>query len=200
MLALYILLGKEKLKAQCTAVCRAFLPERFAKGLLYVARLSSDTFASFVTGQCIEACILGTLCWLGMTLFRFPYAPMIGALVGFCALIPIVGAVIGTVVGAFMIMMVDPVQAILFVIFLLTLQQIEGNLIYPRVVGTSLGLPGIWVLAAVTVGSSLLGFIGLVISVPLTAVVYTLLKYDLRQRLPGPELQEVEYPPGHGQA
>ena len=110
ILALYILLGKEKLKGQCASVCRAFLPKRVSDTLLYVARLSSDTFASFVTGQCMEACILGTLCWLGMTLFRFSYAPMIGALVGICALIPIVGAVIGTVVGAFMILMVDPVQ------------------------------------------------------------------------------------------
>ena len=183
ILALYILLGKEKLKAQCTAVCRAFLPERFAKGLLYVARLSSDTFASFVTGQCIEACILGTLCWLGMTLFRFPYAPMIGALVGFCALIPIVGAVIGTVVGAFMIMMVDPVQAILFVIFLLTLQQIEGNLIYPRVVGSSVGLPAIWVLASVTVGGSLWGIGGMLFAVPVCSILYTLMRRVTQYRL-----------------
>ena len=183
ILALYILLGKEKLKAQCAAVCRAFLPDRAAKTLLYVARLSSDTFASFVTGQCIEACILGTLCWLGMTLFRFPYAPMIGALVGICALIPIVGAVIGTVVGAFMILMVDPVQAVLFVIFLLVLQQIEGNLIYPRVVGSSVGLPAIWVLTSVTVGGSLWGIGGMLFAVPVCSILYTLAREITRRRL-----------------
>ena len=183
ILALYILLGKEKLKGQCASVCRAFLPKRVSDTLLYVARLSSDTFASFVTGQCMEACILGTLCWLGMTLFRFSYAPMIGALVGICALIPIVGAVIGTVVGAFMILMVDPVQAILFVIFLLTLQQIEGNLIYPRVVGSSVGLPAIWVLASVTVGGTLWGIGGMLFAVPVCSILYTLARQITHRRL-----------------
>ena len=183
ILALCILLGKEKLKGQCASVCRAFLPKRVSGALLYVARLSSDTFASFVTGQCMEACILGTLCWLGMTLFRFSYAPMIGALVGICALIPIVGAVIGTVVGAFMILMVDPVQAILFVIFLLTLQQIEGNLIYPRVVGSSVGLPAIWVLASVTVGGTLWGIGGMLFAVPVCSILYTLARQITHRRL-----------------
>lgn len=183
ILALYILLGKEKLKAQCTAVCRAFLPERFAKGLLYVARLSSDTFASFVTGQCIEACILGTLCWLGMTLFRFPYAPMIGALVGITALIPIVGAWVGLIVGAFMIGMESLTQALIFVIFLLVLQQVEGNLIYPRVVGSSVGLPPIWVLAAVTVGGSLWGIAGMLFAVPVCSILHALLRLGVHRRL-----------------
>ena len=183
ILALYILLGKEKLKSQCAAVCRAFLPERVSNVVTSVARLSSNTFASFVTGQCIEACILGTLCWLGMSLFRLAYAPMIGALVGICALIPIVGAVIGMVVGAFMILMVDPLQAVLFIVFLLALQQIEGNLIYPRVVGSSVGLPAIWVLASVTVGGSLWGIGGMLFAVPVCSILYTLARQVTRQRL-----------------
>lgn len=181
--ALYILLGKEKLKRNFTSLARAVLPARYCERLFFVLRLSARTFASFVTGQCVEACILGTLTWLGMLLFRFPYAPMIGALVGISALIPIVGAVVGTVVGAFMIAMVNPIQAVWFVVFLLTLQQIEGNLIYPRVVGTSVGLPPIWVLAAVTLGGSLWGVAGMLFAVPTCSVVYSLTRLFVRGRL-----------------
>lgn len=129
-----------------------FCRSKWADSLFFVANMASRTFAKFVSGQCTEACILGTLCWLGMSLLRLPYAPMIGALVGITALIPIVGAWVGLIVGAFMIGMESLTQALIFVIFLLVLQQVEGNLIYPRVVGSSVGLPPIWVLAAVTVG------------------------------------------------
>ena len=180
--ALYILLGKEKLKANFASLARAVLPEAFCERMFFVLRLAARTFASFVTGQCVEACILGTLTWLGMLLFRFPYAPMIGALVGISALIPIVGAIVGTVVGAFMISMVNPLQAVWFVVFLLTLQQIEGNLIYPRVVGSSVGLPPIWVLMAVTLGGSLWGVVGMLFAVPTCSVVYALTRMFVRDR------------------
>lgn len=181
--ALYILLGKEKLKRNFASLARAVLPGAFCERMFFVLRLSARTFANFVSGQCIEACILGTLTWLGMLLFRFPYAPMIGALVGISALIPIVGAIVGTVVGAFMILMVDPIQAVWFVVFLLTLQQIEGNLIYPRVVGSSVGLPPIWVLTAVTLGGSLWGIVGMLFAVPTCSVVYALTRMFVRERL-----------------
>ena len=181
--ALYILLGKESLKHNFSALARAVLPARRCEQLFFVLRMSARTFASFVTGQCIEACILGTLTWLGMLLFRFPYAPMIGALVGISALIPIVGAVVGTVVGAFMIAMISPLQAVWFVVFLLTLQQIEGNLIYPRVVGSSVGLPPIWVLAAVTLGGSLWGVVGMLFAVPTCSVAYSLTRLYVHERL-----------------
>ncbi|MEG0616330.1 MAG: AI-2E family transporter [Oscillospiraceae bacterium] len=136
-----------------------------------------------MAGQCTEAAILGSLCWLGMLVLHFPYAPMIGALVGISALIPIVGAFVGLIVGAFMIMMVDPMQAIWFIIFLLILQQIEGNLIYPRVVGTSVGLPAIWVLAAVTVGGGLFGIVGMLFAVPMMSIIYALTRRSVNKRL-----------------
>ena len=164
--ALYILLGKEKLKSQTARVC-----------------VASRTFAKFVSGQCTEACILGTLCWLGMSLLRLPYAPMIGALVGITALIPIVGAWVGLIVGAFMIGMESLTQALIFVIFLLVLQQVEGNLIYPRVVGSSVGLPPIWVLAAVTVGGSLWGIAGMLFAVPVCSILHALLRLGVHRRL-----------------
>ena len=180
---LYILLDKEKLKLQLNNLLRAALPEKRYTGLVYVANLTSRTFAKFISGQCIEACILGTLTWLGMLLFRFPYAPMIGALVGLTALVPILGAVVGTVVGAFMIMMINPVQAIWYILFLQVLQQIEGNLIYPRVVGSSVGLPPIWVLAAVTLGGSLAGIVGMLFAVPVASVAYALVRTGVRDKL-----------------
>ena len=193
--ALYMLMDKEHLKQQLSRLCSALLPKKYADGLFFVANLSKRTFASFVTGQCTEACILGVLCWLGMLVFRFPYAPMIGALVGVTALIPIMGAFVGTVVGAFMIVMTGNwVQAIWFVVFLLVLQQIEGNVIYPRVVGSSVGLPSIWVLAAVTVGGSLWGIAGMLFAVPLCSVLYALLRLYVQKRLDTPAPAEQALP------
>ncbi|MEG0304990.1 MAG: AI-2E family transporter [Oscillospiraceae bacterium] len=181
--ALYILLNKEKLSSQLKRILQAYLPEKRTATVLEIAKFSSNTFAHFISGQCIEACILGSLCWLGMLLFRFPYAPMVGALVGITALIPIIGAFVGTVVGGFMIFMIDPIQALWFVIFLLVLQQIEGNVIYPRVVGSSVGLPAMWVLAAVTVGGGLFGIVGMLFAVPTFSIVYTLLRRNVNKRL-----------------
>ena len=142
-----------------------------------------DSFHRYVVGQCTEAVILGTLCMLGMLAFGFPYATMIGALVGITALIPIVGAWVGLIVGAFMIGMESLTQALIFVIFLLVLQQVEGNLIYPRVVGSSVGLPPIWVLAAVTVGGSLWGIAGMLFAVPVCSILHALLRLGVHRRL-----------------
>ena len=145
-----------------------------------VMKVTDDCFHSYIVGQCIEAAILGSLCAVGMMLLRLPYSLMIGALVGVSALIPIAGAYIGAVVGAVMIFSVSPVQALIFLVFLVILQQLEGNLIYPRTVGSSLGLPGIWVLAAVTVGGGVMGVLGMIVFVPLTATVYRLLAEYVR--------------------
>ena len=136
----------------------------------------------FIVGQCAEALILGGLCMVGMTVFRFPYAMMIGTLIGFTALIPIAGAYIGAGVGAVMILTQSPVKALLFLVFIVVLQQLEGNLIYPKVVGNSIGLPALWVLAAITVGGSLIGITGMLLGVPLAAALYRLLREDLQHR------------------
>lgn len=180
--ALYMLLGKDRLLSQANRLMKNYLPDGWRKRISHVCEVLNDCFHRYVVGQCTEAVILGGLCMLGMWIFRFPYATMIGTLVGFTALIPVAGAYIGAVVGAFMILTVSPLKAVLFLIFLVVLQQIEGNLIYPRVVGSSLGLPGMWVLAAVTVGGGLLGIPGMLIGVPLVAAVYRLLREDVRRR------------------
>ncbi|MBQ7859504.1 MAG: AI-2E family transporter [Faecalibacterium sp.] len=174
--AIYILLGKEKLKAQLCRLIDAWLPARVGGIITHVAAVASGIFQKFIAGQTIEAVILGSLCALGMVLLRLPYAPMIGALVGVTALLPIVGAWIGMIVGAFMILTVNPLQAVIFVVYLLILQQVEGNLIYPKVVGSSVGLPAMWVLAAVTVGSGFGGIAGMLLAVPVASVVYTLVR------------------------
>lgn len=194
--SIYMLSGAPRLTAQCRRLTQAYLPERAARHVLTVVRLTSDTFSKYVNGQMVEACILGGLCFIGMCVFRFDYAPLISVAVGVFALIPIAGAYLGAVLAVLLLVMIDPWQAVWFLVFLVALQQLEGNLIYPRVVGTSMGLPGIWVLAAVTVGGSLLGLVGMVVSVPLAAVAYTLLKQDLRSRTPAPPADGEETPPG----
>ena len=184
--SIYMLSGAPRLTAQCRRLIQAYLPRKAADTVLFVTRLTSDTFTKYVNGQMVEACILGGLCFVGMCVFRFDYAPLISVAVGVFALIPIAGAYLGAVLAVLLLVMIDPLEAVWFLVFLVALQQLEGNLIYPRVVGTSMGLPGIWVLAAVTVGGSLLGLVGMVVSVPLVAVAYTLLKQDLRARTPAP--------------
>ena len=185
--SIYMLFSGPKLVSQCRRIVTAYLPQRISSPLLSVARLTADTFTRYISGQLIEACILGVLCFLGMCIFKFDYALLISVVIGVCALVPIAGAYMGAVIAAVLLVMIEPIQAVLFLVFLVILQQLEGNLIYPRVVGSSLGLPGIWVLAAVTVGSSLFGFVGLIASVPITAVVYTLVKRDVAQRSAGKE-------------
>ena len=173
--SIYILLDKENLKKQATRLVSVWFPEKTSDVIIYVAGVSNVTFRSFVAGQTTEAVILGTLCAVGMLILQIPYAAMIGALIGVTALIPIFGALIGTVIGAIMIISEDPFKALVFVIFLLILQQVEGNVIYPKVVGSKIGLPGIWVLAAVTVGGSLAGVLGMLLGVPAFSVLYTLI-------------------------
>ena len=174
--AMYILLQKEKLGRQAKKVLYAFVRKGRAEATLEVLALTYKTFSNFLTGQCVEAIILGAMFVIAMTIFRLPYALLTGIVIAFTALIPIFGAFIGCVVGVFLIFMVSPFKALVFIILFLVLQQIEGNLIYPHVVGNSVGLPSIWVLAAVSVGGSLMGIVGMLIFIPLMSVVYALFR------------------------
>ena len=180
--SIYILSGKEKLFHQFQTLARTYLKEKIYTKVGLVLETAHATFTKFIVGQCTEAVILGSLCTIGMLLFRFPYATMVGTLIGATALLPVVGAYLGAAVGAFMIFTIDPLKALGFLIFIAILQQLEGNLIYPRVVGSSVGLPGIWVLAAVTVGGGLGGIIGMLLAVPVTATLYKLLQKDVQKR------------------
>lgn len=181
--ALYILISKEKLLTQVKKICRAYLNDKMRKKIEDICYIANDTFSSFIIGQVTEAVILGGLCAAGMLLLRFPYAAMTGAFIGVTALIPIVGAYLGAGVGAFMILTEDPMQAVLFLVFIVILQQLEGNIIYPKVVGSSIGLPGLWVLAAVTIGGGLSGILGMLLSVPVAATVYKLVRKDVNERV-----------------
>ena len=181
--ACYVLLQKEKLGEQSRKLLRAVFPKKQVDYILHVCSLSHRTFSSFITGQCMEAVILGAMFFVAMSLLRFPYALLVGVLVAFTALIPIFGAFIGCVVGAFLILMVSPAQALGFIVLFQVLQQIEGNLIYPRVVGNSVGLPAIWVLVAVTVGGNLMGVLGMLIFIPIVSVLYALLREWMYGRL-----------------
>ncbi|MBQ4560720.1 MAG: AI-2E family transporter [Clostridia bacterium] len=174
--AVYILFSKKTLKAQTARLIRAWLPDKAGEWLIHASMVSSSVFRSFVSGQTIEALILGTLCMIGMFILRIPYAPMVGALVGITALIPVVGAFIGAAVGAFMILMVDPVKALVFIIFLIVLQQVEGNLIYPKVMGSKVNLPAMWILAAVTIAGGIAGPVGMLLGVPIASTAYVLLR------------------------
>lgn len=180
--SIYMLFSGPKLVSQFRRLTENYLPAKWVHPVQSVVKLTANTFTQYVSGQLIEACILGCLCFVGMCIFRFSYAPLISVIIAVSALIPIAGAYIGAIVAALLLLMINPMQAIWFLLFLIILQQLEGNLIYPRVVGTSIGLPGIWVLAAVTVGGTLLGFAGLIVGVPITAVLYILLRQDLHSR------------------
>lgn len=183
--AIYILVNKETLGRQLGKVAAAYCKPAHLNKMKRVLKVANETFSSFIVGQCTEAVILGSLCILGMLIFRFPYAPMVGTFVGATALIPVVGAYLGAVVGFIMILTVSPLKAALFILFIVALQQLEGNLIYPKVVGSSIGLPGIWVLAAVTVGGGISGIAGMLVGVPLTATVYKLIRSDVNKRVSG---------------
>ena len=173
---IYVLANKETLARQFGRLARVWLPDRFTDTIAHIFTVCAGVFQQFIVGQTTEAVILGTLCGIGMAILRIPYAPMVGALVGVTALIPYVGAFIATFIGAFMILTVDPFKALVFVIYLLALQQVEGNLIYPRVVGAKINLPAMWVLAAITVGGNLAGPIGMLLGVPAASAAYALLK------------------------
>ena len=181
--ACYILLQQAFLKRQMTKLIFAYMKEKHAHEFLRICSLTYRTFSSFLAGQCLEAVILGTMFFIAMTIFRFPFAVLVGVLIAFTALIPIFGAFIGCGVGVFLILTVDPKQALFFLILFLILQQIEGNLIYPKVVGGSIGLPAIWVLAAVSLGGSLFGVVGMLVFIPFVSVFYTLLKENVNKRL-----------------
>ena len=181
--AIYLLVQKEKLLFQLNKVLKAYLPLNKVSKIRDIAKLSNRICANFVSGQCLEAVIIGILCFIGMLILGIPYAATISVLIGVTALIPVYGAFIGTIVGAFLIFMVSPIKALIFVAFIIILQQFEGNLIYPKVVGKSVGLPGIWVFVAVTIGASLAGIVGMLISVPVVSILYSILATDVNYRI-----------------
>lgn len=180
--SIYILSQKEKLGQQCRRLLKAYTNQKFFERVLHICSLLYRNFSNFIIGQCTEALILGLLFIISMSIFRFDYAVMIGVLIAFTSLIPIVGAFVGCFIGAFVMLVDDPVKAIWFVVLFIVLQQIEGNLIYPHVVGNSVGLPSIWVLAAVTIGGSLMGVFGMLVFIPLLSTVYMLLREDVGKR------------------
>lgn len=182
--SIYILYWKKKLGNQFTRLFKRYIPDKITNKIFYVLGVLNKSFKSFIIGQCTEAVILGVLCMLGMLILRLPYAVMTGCLIGFTALIPIAGAYIGAGVGALMIFTVSPVQSVIFLIYLVILQQIEGNLIYPKVVGSSIGLPGIWVLAAVTVGGGVMGIMGMLVAVPVASAIYQIVREDVNRKVP----------------
>ena len=186
--SVYMLAQKEKLLAQSKRLLLAALPQKAGERTMHILKLTNGAFSSFVTGQVTEAFILGTLCCLGMLILRLPYALPVSVIISFTSLIPIFGAWIGAATGAFLIVFVSPVKALTFLIFLLILQQVEGNLIYPKVVGKSVGLPGLWVLAAVTIGGGAFGVLGMLLGVPVCSVIYALVQDYLRA-------QPAEQPP-----
>lgn len=195
IIGIYALASKEKLNRQVKQLVYAYFKPKTADRIYHVCGVANETFSNFIVGQCTEAVILGILCIIGMSIFRFPYAVMIGTLVGATALIPVIGAYLGAIIGAIMVLTQgNLLQPLFFIIFIVVLQQLEGNLIYPKVVGTSVGLPGIWVLAAVTVGASLNGIFGMLIAVPLTATIYRLLGEDSRKRIEKRKLLKQKLP------
>lgn len=192
--AIYILLQKETLGRQTSKLVRACLLQQLADNVLRTARLAESIFSSFLTGQCVEAVILGMMFFITLSVLRMPYELLIGVLIAFTALIPIFGAFIGCAVGAFLILMVSPMQALAFICVFLVLQQLEGNLIYPHVVGNSVGLPSIWVLVAVTLGGSMMGITGMLIFIPLVSVFYTLLREWVNECLAQKDRKEKKQP------
>lgn len=190
--SIYILAQKEKLGAQFRKIIYAYFPEKAVVHILKVGRLANRTFSGFISGQCTEAVVFGLLCYVAMTIFRFPYAACIAAMIGFLTLLPVVGAFLGTTVGALLIMVNSPVQALWFIVLILVLQQIDGNLIYPRIVGNSVGLPSLWVLAAVTVGGNLLGIGGILVFVPLVSVFYALFRENVYKNLGKKKITQEE--------
>ena len=179
--SIYLLTGKEKLGQQFDKVMKRYIKVNTYDRIRYVLSVLNESFHKYIVGQCTEAVILGVLCMIGMWILQIPYATMTGAVIAFTALIPIAGGYIGAAIGAFMIMTVSPIKAIIFLIFIVVLQQLEGNLIYPKVVGSSMGLPAIWVLAAVTIGGGIMGIAGMLLGVPLAAALYRLLREDVNR-------------------
>ena len=181
--AIYVLANKERLAIQIRRIMKAFLKTKTIEKIDYVFHITNNAFSNFIIGQCMEAVIIGVLCTVGMLIFRFPYAVTVGAFISATALIPVVGGYLGATLGAFMILTVSPIKALLFIVFIVVLQQLENNLIYPRVVGSSIGLPGIWVFAAITIGGGLGGIVGMLLSVPVAASFYKIFSDNVNNRL-----------------
>ncbi len=192
VISINILAQKEKLRDQSKRVLYAYLPRRRTDHFLRICSLTNQAFSNFLIGQCTEACILGMLCFIGMNIFSFPFAALVSVIVAFDALIPIIGAMLSVIIGALLILIVSPIQAIWFVLFFLVLQQLEGNLIYPRVVGSRVGLPALWVLIAVTIGGNAFGIIGMILNIPICSVLYTLLRENVEKRLGKARLQNLQ--------
>jgi len=190
--AFYLLMSKEKIGKNLRRIILAFLPEKYAKKTLEIMNLSKNAFTNFITGQLKEAVILGILCYIGMLILQIPYSLTISLLTMVTALVPIVGAFIGATVGVVLLLAVSPVKAIIFLIFIIVLQQVETNLIYPKVVGESVGLPGVIVLVAISLGGSLWGALGMLVSLPIASVIYTLLRASVAKRLKEKRLEDVE--------
>ncbi|MEG1996579.1 MAG: AI-2E family transporter [Oscillospiraceae bacterium] len=183
VIGIYMLVAKEKLLRNCKESLFAFIPERVARRVESVLQVTQKTFTKFVTGQLTEAVIVGVLCYIGMTCFRMEYALLISVIVGFTNIIPIFGPIIGTIPGAFILLLVDPIKAMWFVIFIIVLQQLESNFIYPKVVGGSIGLPALWVMFAVMIGGSVFGLLGIILGVPTFAVIYQVSSTVIKNRL-----------------
>lgn len=181
--SIYVLFQKERLARQAKQILYAVFPDKVTEKVLSVAKLSNQVFSSFLSGQCVEAVILGTMFVIAMSICGMPYAMLTGIVIAITALIPVFGAFIGCAVGMLLIVMVNPIQALWFLILFLVLQQVEGNLIYPHVVGNSVGLPSIWVLAAVTIGGNLFGIMGILVFIPLCSVLYALFATFVKKRL-----------------
>lgn len=176
VLSIYILAQKEKIGRFVKSLLTAVFPKRFTEVVMHIAEKTAESFTKFIGGQCVEALILGTLCFIGMLIFGFPNALIISLFVTITAFVPIIGATVGALIGFMLIVITDPVKAVLFVVFLIVLQQIEGNLIYPKVVGKAVGLPAVIVISSVLVGGNIGGVLGALIGVPTSAAIYTLLK------------------------
>ncbi len=181
IVAIYVLSGKEKLGSQLKRVMNRYVPKKYIEKISYVAGIADDSFHKFIVAQCTEAVILGLLCTVGMLILRLPYAAMIGAVTAVSAFIPVVGAFIGGGIGAFLILMESPTKALIFLVFIVLLQQFEGDIIYPKVVGSSMGLPSLWVLAAVTIGGGMFGILGMLLGVPVASALYRLIKNDVNK-------------------
>ena len=191
--AIYLLSSKEKLARQMKKLLYAYLPEARADRIVYIGNLTRKTFYQFVTGQMLEAVIIGLLCFVGMLILGIPFAPIASILVFVTAFIPLFGALIGTGLAAFIIMIANPIKALWFIIFIIVLQQFEGNIIYPRLMGKSIGLPPIWILFAVTMGGAAFGVVGMLLAVPLVSIIYTLLKEGVNARLEKKEIADEKF-------
>ena len=183
IIAVYVLAQKERIGRFVHRCILAFMPRRVGSGFIRIFSMAAETFSNFIGGQLMDSCILGLLCFIGMTIFRFPYANVISVVIGVTSLVPLVDAFVGVIIGALLILTVEPIKSLLFIVFILVLQQIEGNLIYPKIVGKAVGLPGVIVLSAVLVGGNIAGIIGGLCAVPVSAVLYTLLRGAVDSRL-----------------